>query len=75
MAKNKENFYIAKGANERYACLFYGEEPPVINRQGKATCAESECNFVGLFESCPLAYSIKDGEIIKVYIRKSISKK
>lgn len=75
MAKNKENFYLAKGPNEYYACLFYGEEPPVINRAGEATCTESKCNFVGLFEMCPLADSIKNGEIIKIYIRKSISKK
>ena len=74
MSKNKENFYIAKGTNEHYACLFYGEEPPVINREGKATSTESKCNFVGLFERCPLADSIKDREIIKVYIRKETKK-
>lgn len=74
MAKNKENFYIAKGENDTYPWLFYGEQPPIINNQGECTYCSVKCRLIGSFTNNNIADSIKDNEIVKVYIRKEIKK-
>ena len=75
MAKNKENFYLAKGENDTCSWLFYGEKPPIISNQGECTSGSVKCRLIGLFTNNRIADSIKDNEIVKVYIRKETKKK
>lgn len=74
MPKNKENFYIAKGENDEHPWLYYGEEPPKISNSGKSNGYMSNCTLIGSFTDNPIADSLKDNEIIKIYIRKEIIK-
>ena len=73
MAKNKEHFYIGKGINDPHPYLYYGEKPPIIFN-GKITGIIQGCVFIGSFQENPIADSIEDNEIIKVYIRKQTIK-
>lgn len=75
MAKNKENFYIAKGEKDVYPWLYYGEEPPVITDRGDSTDSRSKCILIGPFNNNIIGNSIKDNEIVKIYIRTVTIKK
>lgn len=74
MAKLKKNFYIGKGIKDEHPYLYYGEKPPII-LNNRVNGSISNCAFIGSFQDNPLADSIKDNEIIKIYIRKESSKK
>ena len=72
MAKRKNNFYIGKGKEDSKPWLFYGSTPPCfVNDE---ICASYGCKLVSSFTDNPIADSIKDNEIIKVYIRKETIK-
>lgn len=70
----KKYFYLAKGENDSNPWVFYGEEPPKISINGNSTSIHSNCDIVGPFTANPIADSIKDNEIIKIYIRKETKK-
>ena len=72
--KIKKHFYVAKGENDAYPWMFYGEEPPIIAEDGKCTSGGNNCHLMGGFCFNPIADSIKDNEVIKVYIRKETKK-
>lgn len=74
MATIKKYFYIAKGENDTQPWLCYGEEAPIIDSKGGATTVGLNCEFIGLFRNNPIADSIKDNEIVKIYIRKETKK-
>lgn len=74
MAKNKENFYVAKGEKDTHPWLYYGEEAPVIDDYGTSTACKSKCKLIGSFDNNVIADSVKDNEIIKIYIRKETKK-
>lgn len=74
MATIKKHFYVAKGENDAYPWLFYGEEPPIITKNGNCSSGNNKCLFMGGFRFNPIADSIKDNEVIKVYIRKETKK-
>lgn len=71
--KNKCNFYIAKGIDDYCPYMYYGTEPPIFIDD--KTCSTPNCTFVGSFQDNPIADSIKNGEIIKIYIRRENKKK
>jgi hypothetical protein len=73
MAKLKKNFYIGKGTKDEHPYLYYGEKPPIIlNDRVNGACRG--CAFIGSFQGNPIGDSIKDNEIIKIYIRKETIK-
>lgn len=74
MDKNKEHFYLVKGENDSNPWLYYGKEPPVITGSGTSNGYMSDCILVGSFCDNPIAKSLKDNEIIKLYIRKETIK-
>lgn len=74
MATIKKHFYVAKGENDAYPWMFYGEEPPIISNQGECTSGSVKCRLIGSFTDSPIADSIKDNEVIKIYIRKETKK-
>ena len=74
MATIKKHFYVAKGENDKHPWMYYGEKPPTITEDGKSFCAGNDCIIVGGFEDNPIADSIKDNEIVKIYIRKETKK-
>lgn len=70
---DKKYFYVGKGAEDPHPYMYYGTEPPIfINDKINST---SDCIFIGSFQENPIADSIKDGEIVKIYIRKENKKK
>lgn len=71
MTKNKENFYLAKGEDDLHPWLYYGEEPPIIRDK---TSNGGVCQLIGSFCDNPIADSIKDNEIVKIYIKKETKK-
>lgn len=54
--------------------MYYGENPPRITEDGRSTSSSGECILVGGFEGNPIADSIQDNEIVKIYIRKETKK-
>lgn len=70
MAKN--NFYVAKGKNDKHPWLFYGEKPPMFLNE--ECCHSSKCTLIGSFTDNPIANSIEDNTYIKIYIRKETKK-
>ena len=74
MAKNKEYFYVAKGKYDEQPWLFYGTKPPYINNTDKVTWHDNT-KLVGGFTDNPIIDSLKDNEVIKVYIRVQTIKK
>lgn len=68
MAKNSKNFYIAKGKEDNKPWLFYGSTSPCILND--MVCQTEHCILIGQFSDNPIADSIKDNTIIKLYIRK-----
>ena len=73
MAKNKKYFYVGKGIKDPHPYLYYGEKSPIIFNE-RITSISQGCEFVGSFQDNPIANSVKDNEIIKVYIRKETIK-
>lgn len=70
---NKKYFYIGKGIRDYCPYMYYGTEPPIfVDGQ---ICSTPNCVFVGSFQDNPIADSIKDEEIIKIYVRKENKKK
>ena len=68
MSKNKEYFYVGKGKNDTKPWLFYGSTPPFfINNE---ICETEHCILIGQFTNNPIAESIEDNTVIKIYIRK-----
>lgn len=68
MAKNKEYFYVGKGKNDTKPWLFYGSTSPrFINDE---ICTTEDCKLIGQFTDNPIAESIEDNTVIKIYIRK-----
>lgn len=74
MSKKRKYFYIGKGESDKYPWLFYGEEPPYIDKNNELTWSGST-RLVGGFSDNPIADSIEPGTIIKIYIRKETIKK
>ena len=74
MATVKKYFYLAKGENDDHPWMFYGEEPPRITDDGFSTSVDTKCVLISSFIDNPIAYSIKDNEIVKLYIRKETKK-
>ena len=74
MATIKKHFYVAKGENDTHPWLYYGEEAPRITNFGESTSAVNQCTLIGSFTDNPIADSIKDNEIVKIYIRKETKK-
>ena len=73
MAKLKKHFYAGKGIKDEHPYLYYGEKPPIIlNNTVNGAC--TDCVFIGSFQDNPIGDSIKDNEIIKIYIRKETIK-
>ena len=63
MAKNKENFYLAKGENDPHPWLYYGEKPPIIMNK---LSHGGDCQLIGSFCDNHIADSIKDNEVKNV---------
>lgn len=74
MATIKKHFYVAKGENDTNPKLYYGEEPPKIIDAGFVASLSNKCIYVGPFLDNPIADSIQDNEIVKIYIRKETKK-
>lgn len=70
---SKNYFYVGKGLRDSNPYIYYGTEPPVFMHD--RICGTFNCMFVGSFQDNPIADSIKDNEIIKIYIRKENKKK
>lgn len=70
---NNKNFYVGKGKDDTKPWLFHGVNPPIFVKD--EICGCSGCKLIGPFTDNTIADSIKDGEIIKVYIRKENKKK
>lgn len=69
MTKPKKNFYIGRGIKDEHPYLYYGEKSPIIVND-RINGSISNCTFIGSFQDNPIADSIKDNEVIEVYIRK-----
>lgn len=74
MANLKKNFYIGKGTKDEHPYLYYGENPPIILND-KVNGSASKCTFIGSFQDNPIADSLEDNTVIKIYIRKETIKK
>lgn len=68
MAKNTKYFYVGKGIKDEHPYLYYGENPPII-LNNKVNGSISHCTFVGSFQDNPIANSLEDNTVIKIYIR------
>lgn len=73
MTKLKKNFYVGKGIKDEHPYLYYGEKPPII-LNNRVNGSVSQCIFVGSFQDNPIANSIEDNTVIKIYIRKETIK-
>lgn len=73
MSKKRKYFYIGKGASDKYPWLFYGEEPPYIDDNNEIMWNDST-KLVGRFDDNPIGDSLKDNEVIKIYIKKETIK-
>lgn len=69
----KKYFYVGRGKADIKPWLFYGTNPPIFLNDEICSCAG--CKLIGQFPDNPIGDSIKDGEIIKIYIRKENKKK
>ena len=73
MVKLKKNFYIGKGVKDKHPYIYYGEKPPIILND-KINGSVSNCTFICSFQNNPIADSIEDNTVIKIYIRKETIK-
>ena len=70
----KKHYYLAKGESDTYPRLYFGEEPPIITTTGFSLSNGNKCRFVGIFNNGFISNSLKDNEIIKIYIRTETKK-
>lgn len=70
MAKNndKKHFYVGKGSQDPHPYMYYGTQPPIFSNN--RICSTDFCKFIGSFQENPIANSIEDDTIVKIYIRK-----
>ena len=73
MAKLKENFYIGRGKDDEHTWLFYGKHAPKIVND-KVSWDSKFTKLIGHFTDNPIGESLEDNTVIKIYIRKEISK-
>ena len=69
MAKLKKNFYIGKGKDDESCWLFYGVHKPTI-KNNRVSWDSRFTTLIGHFVDNPIADSLKDNEVIKIYIKK-----
>ena len=72
MAKLKKNFYIGKGESDTKPWLFYGFSSPCFIHG--CICPTDGCTLISQFTDNPIADSIKNNEVIKIYIRRETIK-
>lgn len=74
MTKLKKNFYIGKGKDDESCWLFYGTHKPTIENN-RVSWNSSFTTLIGHFVDNPIADSLEDNTVIKIYVRKESSKK
>lgn len=74
MAKLKKNFYIGKGKDDDHCWLFYGIHMPTIVND-KVSWDSRFTKLIGQFSDNPIAESLEDNTVIKIYVRKESSNK